>query len=721
MSKLRIFLLAAITLFVGSVRADEGMWLLQMMKEQHLTDRMKANGLKLDADDLYHPNKVSLKDAVGIFGRGCTGEIISPEGLILTNHHCGYGSIQQLSSVENDYLTDGFWAKNRSEELPVPGLDFVFVERIEDVTDVINKKVEKGEFSELQSFTPNTLASVAEELFKASNLYNKKGISVQLLPFFAGNKFYLIYKKTYSDVRIVAAPPSSIGKFGGETDNWTWPRHTGDFSMFRIYADAQGEPSAYDEKNTPLKTKKHLAISLKGLEEGDYAMIMGFPGSTSRYLTVSEVVERMEATNEPRITIRGARQEVLKEEMNASDKVRIQYASKYAGSSNYWKNSIGMNKAIIDNDVLGDKAKQEALFADFAKKQGNSDYQTVVSQINDVVEQEKPIVYQMTVLLESFFSGVEFISPAFTFKDMCDALEAKDNVKVDSLTQVLRETFDAIHNKDYAHEVDRKVAKVLFPLYTELIETELRPDIFEFIADKYKGDYSKFVDEMYSTSIMSSKENLEKFLKKPSVKAIEKDLSIRYSQSIIDKYINLSAVVSTFSDTKSLLHKTYVRGLSEMKKPTPSYPDANFTIRLTYGNVKSYSPRDGVFYQYYTTAKGILEKEDPNNREFNVPAKLKDLIEKEDYGRYALPNGDLPICFLTTNDITGGNSGSPVLNGNGELIGCAFDGNWESLSGDINFDDDLQRCINVDIRYVLFILEKLGNVGYLIDEMTVVE
>lgn len=721
MRKLKVLLLALLTFAVGSVRADEGMWLLQMMKEQHLVEIMKEKGLKLDADDLYSPNKVSIKDAVGIFGRGCTGEIISPSGLILTNHHCGYGAIQQLSSVENDYLTDGFWAKNNSEELPVPGLTFVFVERIVDVTDIIDEKVKNGEFTELESFTQPALSKVADELYAKSDLYEKKGISVQLLPFFAGNKFYMIYKKTYSDVRMVAAPPSSVGKFGGETDNWTWPRHTGDFSIFRIYADAQGEPTDYNENNTPLATKKHLAISLKGMEENDYAMIMGFPGSTSRYLTVSEVKERMEAINEPRIIIRGARQEVLKEEMNASDKVRIQYASKYAGSSNYWKNSIGMNKAIIDNDVLGDKAKQEAKFAEFAAKENNTDYKNVVSRINAVVEQEQPLVYQNTMLVETFFSGIEFITPYTVVDDLLLAVESKDTELANGIKDNLRKIYDQIHNKDYDHTVDRKVAKALMPLYATLISDSQRPSFYSFIETQYKGNYDKFIDEMYSRSIFASKDNLEKFLAKPTKKVVSKDLSYRYSKSIIEKYQDLFGSVRTFADQKTLLHKIYVRGLGEMKEPAPSYPDANFTIRLTYGSVKSYIPRDGMFYNYYTTTKGILEKEDASNREFNVPAKLKELILNNDYGRYALPNGEMPVCFLTTNDITGGNSGSPVLNANGELIGCAFDGNWESLSGDINFDNKLQRCINLDIRYVLFILDKLGGCGHLIDEMTIVE
>ena len=346
---LMLALLCAITL---PTHADEGMWLLQMMQEQHLIDRLKAQGLLLETEDIYSPNSVSLKDAVGIFGRGCTGEIISPDGLILTNHHCGYDAIQQHSSVEHDYLRDGFWAKSRQEELPTPGLTFRFVERIVDVTDKVNADIKAGKVKEEITFTTNYLNALAHAEMAQSDLRGKPGISAQALPFYAGNKYYVIFLKTYSDVRMVAAPPSSIGKFGGETDNWMWPRHSCDFSEFRIYADANGEPAAYSPNNVPLKAKKHLAISLKGIEEGDYAMIMGFPGSTNRYLTQSEVKQRMTASNEPRIRIRGARQGVLKTEMYANDKIRIQYASKYASSSNYWKNSIGMNKAIIDYKVL---------------------------------------------------------------------------------------------------------------------------------------------------------------------------------------------------------------------------------------------------------------------------------------------------------------------------------------------------------------------------------
>jgi hypothetical protein len=706
-------------LIVCSARADEGMWLLQLMQQQHSIDLMKKQGLKLEAEQIYNPGGVSLKDAVGIFGGGCTGEIISGEGLILTNHHCGYASIQQHSSVEHDYLTNGFWATSRSMELPTPGLQFTFIQRIEDITDIVNAKIASGEVSEAESFGRPFMQKLAQELYEKSDLNGKPGIVPQALPFYAGNRFYLFYKKVYSDVRMVAAPPSSIGKFGGETDNWMWPRHTGDFSMFRIYADNNGNPAEYSTDNVPLKTEKHLNISLGGTQEGSYAMIMGFPGSTSRYLTVAEVKERMESENAPRIRIRGVRLDVLKAAMNASDKVRIQYASKYAGSSNYWKNSIGMNKAIVDNDVLGTKAAQEAQFEAFAKEKGNADYATVVNKIEALTAQTSPLNYQYMCLREVFFSAIEFGN--VPLEKLRDALAEKNDTLVRKLTSKLETVYELVHNKDYDHEVDRKVAKALLPLYAEMVPAAQRPSIYQLIEQKYKGDYNRFVDEMYDNTIFANRANFDKFVKKPTVKAIDNDLAQQYYQSKRERMAELSKELRTLDSQLDLLHKTYIRGLGEMKLPAPSYPDANFTIRLTYGNVKSYDPRDGVHYNYYTTTQGILEKEDPNNREFVVPAKLKELIEKKDYGRYALPNGEMPVCFLTTNDITGGNSGSPVLNANGELIGCAFDGNWESLSGDISFDNNLQRCICLDIRYVLFILEKLGGCGQLINEMTIVD
>ena len=712
---LSLFLISGIL----SAHADEGMWMLTDLKQQNEV-AMTELGLLIPAEQIYNPNGIALKDAVVHFGGGCTGEVISAEGLVLTNHHCGYGAIQQHSSVEHDYLTDGFWAMSRSEELPCKGLTVTYIDEIMDVTDYVNDQLQiDSDPNGTNYLSPKYLAMIADRFLSAQGITLTSGRKAELKAFYGGNKYYLFLKTTYSDIRMVGAPPSSIGKFGADTDNWMWPRHTGDFSMFRIYADANGDPAEYSASNVPLKTPKYLPISIKGLEEGDYAMIMGFPGSTSRYLTVSEVKERMEAQNQPRITIRGARLAVLKEVMAASDKTRIQYANKYAGSSNYWKNSIGMNKAIIDNDVLGTKAEQEKKFAEFAK--GKPEYEGVVEKIDAIVSQTMPVTGQYYYLTEAFSGAIEFGSPYMVMDNLKKGLEEKNDSLINKSIEQLKEVFADIHNKDYDHEVDRKVAKAIFPVYAEIIPAEQRPAFYQTIEKEFKGDYNAYIDAMYDNSILANQANFDKFLKKPTVKAIEKDIATQYSRAKIEKLMALAKDLNSTSKELALLHKAYIRGLGEMKEPVPSYPDANFTIRLTYGNVKSYNPRDAVHYKYYTTTDGILEKENPEDREFVVPAKLKELIQKKDFGRYALPNGDMPVCFLSTNDITGGNSGSPVLNANGELIGCAFDGNWESLSGDINFDNNLQRCINLDIRYVLFILEKLGGCEHLIKEMKIVE
>ena len=719
MKRLRLYVMLAFACTLFGARADEGMWLLQMMEEQYMVDQMKRQGLQLEGTDLYNPAGSSIKDAIGIFGGGCTGEIVSAEGLILTNHHCGYGAIQQHSSVEHDYLTDGFWAMSRAEELPTPGLEFTFVEKIVDVTDKVNALIASDSITEAEALSYQFLGEMASEELKASEYDGKPGIEALIRPFYAGNRYYLFFLKVYSDVRMVAAPPSSVGKFGGETDNWMWPRHTGDFSMFRIYADAEGNPALYCEDNVPLKTPKHLSVSIKGLSEGDYAMVMGFPGSTQRFLTRSEIQHRMDCQNTPRIQVREARQEVLKKEMAASDKVRIQYAGKYASSSNYWKNSIGMNKAIVDNKVREAKTEQEARFARFAAEKGNNDYATVVAKIDEHMAKTSADAYLRMAFTETFMMGLEFGAPYRVMDSLKVALKSKNKEAIAKWSDELRKSYAQVHNKDYDHEVDRKVAKALFALYKEM-NIEL-PAFYETIDKDYKGNIDRYIDDMYDNSITSNEKNLEKFLKKPSAKAIDKDLATAFSRCKWEMYTRINAATAATRDELQLLHKTYVRGLCEMYAPTPKAPDANFTLRLTYGTVKPYSPKNGINYDYYTTLEGVMEKEDATNPEFVVPEKLKQLYAAKDYGRYALSDGRLPVNFITTNDITGGNSGSPVMNAYGELIGAAFDGNWESLSGDINFDNDKQRCIVVDIRYVLFILEKLGGCKHLVDEMTIME
>ena len=697
----------------GQVFADEGMWVLKELNKQNL-ERMKELGFTPSYEQLYSETDPCVANAVVIFGGGCSGITVSNEGLIFTNHHCGFGSIQQLSSVEHDYLKDGFVSQSKEEELPVPGLTVRYLRETVDVSDRINSQIASIKEEHLRLAAADSIGQAM-----ADSVGNTEFQAADVVPFYNNNKYFLIVYDVFNDVRMVFAPPSSVGKFGGDTDNWMWPRHTGDFSVFRVYAGAGNKPAAYSKDNKPYQPKYVAEVSLQGYQDKDYAMTIGFPGSTDRYLCSWGVQQRIEDSNKPRIEVRGIKQAIWKDAMLKSDEVRIKYASKYAGSSNYWKNSIGMNKAIIDNDVLGTKAEQEAKFAEYAKAQNNTEYANVVKKIDDLVAQTAPLNYQLTCLTEVFFGAIEYGSTMLT--KTREALEEKNDSLIKVRLEALKESYKNIHNKDYDHEVDRKVAKVLLPLYAEMIPVDQRPAIYKVIEQKYKGDYDKFVDDMYDKSIFANQTNFEKFLKKPTVKAIDEDLALQYAQSKYDQYSNLLGQLKELDKELTLLHKTYIRGLGEMKLPVPSYPDANFTIRLTYGNVKPYDPKDGVHYNYYTTTKGILEKENPEDREFVVPAKLKELIEKKDYGRYALPNGDMPVCFLSTNDITGGNSGSPVLNENGELIGCAFDGNWESLSGDINFDNNLQRCINLDIRYVLFILEKLGNCGHLINEMTIVE
>ncbi len=713
MKKIISVLLMAV-LIIPQARADEGMWLLQLMRQQNLKDKMAEAGLQISVDEIYSPDAPSLKDAIGIFGGGCTGEVVSPNGLVLTNHHCGFSFIQQLSTVEHNYLHNGFWSQSYEEELPCSNISFTFVKEIKDVTDEINSRIDEGKISLEDSFNSEVLAAIGKELFDADNIEGKEHMYPQLLPYFEGNKYYLVYYMRYTDVRLVATPPNSIGKFGGETDNWMWPRHTGDFSVFRIYADKDGNPAAYSTENVPLSTPKYLSISLAGFEPDDYAMIMGFPGSTSRYLTGDEVKQRMYHENEPRIAMRDVTLKIIREEMEKSEDISIRYANKLARISNYWKNSIGMNKAIVDNKVVETKLAEEAAFKAWAQQNGNNKYANVVEEINACVEEMNRTVY-LTTLVTEVISNVEFIQRNLTI--------GNDKMFDDPATieNSLNTVWAWLHNRDYVHDIDRRIAKEVLPLYFELTQPEERDEHLNEIYAKYKGDICKYIDDVYDNSIMANKKNFDKFMKKPSLKKFEKDPAMKLRTAIWNTYRALYAKNEEFAAVMNPLHKTYIKGIMEMADGAAVYPDANFTMRLTYGNVKPYQPKDGVTYNYYTTLKGVMEKEDPTNSEFIVPARLKELYEAQDYGQYAMANGEMPVAFLTTNDITGGNSGSGVLNARGELIGLAFDGNWESLSGDINFDDNLQRCINVDIRYVLFVIDKLGECTRLIEEMNIVK
>lgn len=721
--KVTKYLIAAVAvLTVCSARADEGMWLLQLMKQQNSIDMMKKQGLKLAADDLYNPNGVSLKDAVGIFGGGCTGEIISPEGLILTNHHCGYGAIQQHSSVEHDYLTDGFWAKSRNEELPTPGLKFRFVHRIVDITDLVNAKVKAGEVTEVDALTAPFLGKLAKEELEKSDLKGKPGIEVRALPFYAGNKFYLFYYKVYSDVRMVAAPPSSVGKFGGETDNWMWPRHTGDFSLFRIYASKDGQPSAYNPDNVPLQVKKHLTISLAGYREGDFTFVMGFPGRNWRYMISDEVEERMQTTNFMRHHVRDVRQKALMEQMLKDDAVRIHYASKYASSANYWKNAIGMNEGLVRLKILDTKrAQQEQLLAR-GRALNDSSYQKAFDQIRGIVKHRRNALYHQQAIQEALVTGLDFMRIPSTAA-LVSALKSKDKTRIKTAADSLQVAADKYFASVPFPEVERIVGKKMLQTYMKYIPAEQRIGIFKVIDKRFKGDSDAFIDACFEYSIFGSKENFAKFIHKPSLYKIGNDWMTLLKYSITDGLLQTTIAMMDANRNYNAAHKVWVKGMMDMKREagTPIYPDANSTLRLTYGRVLPYKPADGVEYGYYTTLKGAMEKEDPDNWEFVVPAKLKQLYQTKDFGRYAMPDGEMPVCFIVNTDNTGGNSGSPVFNAKGELIGTAFDRNYEGLTGDIAFRPSSQRAACVDIRYTLFIIDKYAGASHIIKELTISE
>jgi len=716
MKRIASLLLIASIGLVQMAKADEGMWLLPLLNKLNM-EKMKELGLKLSAEDIYSINNSSLKDAIVIFGRGCTGELISEEGLILTNHHCGYGNIQALSSVEHNYLEDGFWAKSKAEELPAEGLKVTFMKYMEDVTEKINAEL-TDDMSEADRRAK--IKEVSSEIIKEATEGNKYRAIVE--DYFEGNQFFLIVYETFTDVRFVGAPPSSIGKFGHDTDNWMWPRHTGDFSMFRVYCSPDGKPADYSKDNVPYQPKHHLPISLKGVEMDDFAMTIGFPGSTERYLTSWGIEERMDITNEARITPRGIKQDIWSEDMAASEKVRIQYASKFSRSSNYWKNSIGMNRGLEKLNVLAKKRELEAEFAKWVASSNDrkEKYGNVLSNLEKAYENQAPYKKASSYIMECLIRGTEIYSFSLNARELQKALEDENEEAITTTIEHLKEAGKAFY-KDYYSETDRKVLTALSKLYYETIEERFHPDFYNTINKKFKGDYAKYANTIFAKSIFANEENFNAFLAKPKLKTLNKDLAFQAGNDIVETYREIYGKLGESATAISEANRLFIAGLMEMHPDKVYYPDANFTMRLSYGTVGDYEPRDGVKYNYFTTIEGIMEKEDPDNYEFIVPQKLKDLWKAKDYGQYANEDGSLNVCFTTNNDITGGNSGSPVINANGELFGLAFDGNWEAMSGDIAFETELQKCINVDIRYVLFIIDKYAGATNLIDEMTLVK
>ena len=685
--------IAALALAFTPAIADEGMWLLPLLKKMNI-GTMQEMGLELSAEDIYSINNTSLKDAIVQFGGGCTGEIISPNGLLVTNHHCGYSSIQKLSSVEHDYLNNGYWAMNLDEELPCEGLTVTFVESMTDVTKDIEKARKTAAKKGMDA--DSTVQAAIDRLVEKAVAENPH-CDARVKSFYNNNAYYLIVTKTFKDIRFVGAPPSSIGKFGADTDNWMWPRHTGDFSMFRVYADKDNNPAEYSEDNVPFTPKRHLAISLKGIQEGDYTMIIGFPGTTNRYMAASELEMTRDINNAISIYVRGERQKIIMEDMLADPKVKIQYASKYAGSSNGWKKWIGMNESFAKLGIIERKKAEEAEFTEWvnAKQSRKEAYGKALEKINSAVAQMSGANYVYRYFMETI-GQIELVQIA-SIAGAGAPQEAIDNFF-----------------KDYSLSTDKKVAERMIEIYKDNVDTTYWLPIF----NEYGTE--ELVNRMYSESCFTSPEKIAA----ADEETVKNDIATRIVSELQTTIIPVVAQIDDVYDQYYEGKKEYTAGLLEMKNGEPIYPDANLTMRLTYGSVKSYSPRDAVLYNYYTTLDGVMEKEDPDNWEFVVPEKLKELYDAKDFGRYAMEvNGEtkMPVAFISNNDITGGNSGSPIMNSKGELIGLAFDGNWEAMSGDIIFEPELQRCINVDIRYVLFIVDKFGGAGYLLDEMTIVE
>ncbi|MEG1565039.1 MAG: S46 family peptidase, partial [Bacteroides sp.] len=715
--KKKLFL-AILALTALTAQADEGMWMLTDLRAQNAA-AMRELGLLIPIEQVYSDNAIALKDAVVHFGGGCTGEIISAEGLVLTNHHCGYGSIQQHSSVEHDYLTDGFWAMNRGEELPCKGLTVTFIDRILDVTPYVNEQLKKDEDPQGTNYlSPNYLKKVADRFAKAENIVITPATRLELKAFYGGNRYYLFVKTVYSDIRMVGAPPSSIGKFGADTDNWMWPRQTGDFSLFRIYADKTGKPAQYAKENVPLKVKKHLTISLAGIEMNDFAFVMGFPGRNWRYMISDEVEERMQTTNFMRHHVRADRQEVLMAEMQRDPAVRIHYASKYASSANYWKNAIGMNEGLVRLKILDTKrAQQEQLLAR-GREKGDDSYQKAFDEIRSIVAQRRSPLYHQQAINEALVTGLDFMKLPSTQR-LADALKGKNNKKPTAAIEALKEEGEAYFKAIRFPEVERTVAKKMLKTYASYIPKEERISIYNVIDTRFKGNSDDFVDACFDHSIFGNKANFDKFIHNPTLNKMDKDWMLLFKYSIQEGLVRTALAMQEANKNYNAAHKVWVKGMMDMKQEagTPIFPDANSTLRLTYGKVRSYQPADGVEYDFFTTLKGAMEKEDPSNWEFVVPAKLKQLYQAKDYGRYAMKNGEMPVCFIVDTDNTGGNSGSPVFNGKGQLIGTAFDRNYEGLTGDIAFRPSSQRAACVDIRYTLFIIDKYAGASHLIKEL----
>jgi hypothetical protein len=715
---IQLFILL-LAVFQTEVLGDEGMWLLSLVEQVNM-DEMCALGLELNADQIYSVNHASLKDAVGALDHGsCTAELVSPDGLLLTNHHCAYDEIQSHSTLENDYLKNGFWAMSREEELPNEGKTITFLVRMEEVTDKIVPKLNEEMDQQTRDAEIRSLSSVIASKAIRDNEYEA---SVKGL--YNGNRFFLFITQTYRDVRLVGAPPESIGKFGGDTDNWEYPRHTGDFSLFRVYTGPDGEPADYSPENIPLKSKYFLPVSLNGYKKGDFTMVMGYPGRTERFMTSWEVEELLELTHPNRIRIRGIKQDLQLADMQENEKVRLQYASKYATSANYWKYSIGQSNGLRNLHVVEKKRMQEAEFTRWVNQDEHRKelYGNALNDIRETVEQRREVKNAQQFLEEAVRrgGGMESVYFARNLEQLEMALFLSDRNPgiVDLVTDDLKQKAEVFY-RDYNPPTDKKVMAAMIDLLIEELDDQYLPSNILKVKTKYKGNSKKYVDWYFRKSFVVDRDKFFAFLEAPSLKVLRKDPA--YVADIASKIdLELIGKLDQYNERAERGSRLYMKGLMEMYPDREFYSDANSTIRMNYGTVGDYFARDAVFYSHFTTLKGVMEKEDPDNFEFQVPERLKELYRMKDYGPYG-ENDTMKVCFTSNNDITGGNSGSPVMNANGALIGIAFDGNWEAMSGDIAFEPKLQKCICVDIRYVLLIIDKFAGAGHLVKEMNLVQ
>jgi hypothetical protein len=713
MKKIVLLLLITLLLNVRFASADEGMWIPLLIEKYNIED-MQEKGFRLSAEDIYSINQDCLTDAIVIFGRGCTGELVSNQGLILTNHHCGYGAIQQHSSIEHDYLTDGFWAMSQEEELPNPGLTATFLKRIEDVTDEalegVTEDMTEEERKEKIRENSKKIQARAEE----DNHYN-----ASVRSFYYGNQYFLFVYEVYKDVRLVGAPPSAIGKFGGDTDNWMWPRHTGDFSVFRIYADANNQPADYSSDNVPYKPKKHLPISIKGINEGDFTMVLGYPGSTYQYVTSDEIKWIKNISNPNKIELRDIRLDVMNKYMNNNDTIRIKYASKNAGVSNSWKRWKGEIIGLERLNAVEKKMDLEYRFRKWAES-GHDEYIGLLEDFSNVYSELEKYEIAYDYYREAILA-LEIVRFASRFDYLMELIEKEaDKEDIKTELEYLQQQMDGFY-KDYVQKIDQEIFYQLLPLYYSNVSVEFHPDLSEL---NFSGDYEKFAENLYQNSVFDNPKELNEIL---SIDHIDKLGDLKedaiyefyqlfnhvYQSEIKPKRDSLNYITQT-------LYRTYMKGLMEMQDDKILFPDANFTMRVSYGDIHGSYPRDGIKYQYYTTLDGVMEKDNPEIYDYDVPERLKEIYRKKDFGKYEV-DGSVPVCFLATNHTTGGNSGSPVLDAEGNLIGLNFDRVWEGIMSDMIFDPKQSRNISVDIRYVLFLIDKYAGATHLIDEMTIVE